>query len=162
MTSLTSDTGRTQQRDGLQPSPYSFGTTIDAPFEVAVARVTEALKTEGFEVLTTIDVQKTLKEKLNVNFERYTILGACNADLAQRALLIEHLAGLEMPCNIIVHETHFPPNMGRTRIDFADPVAMLSMMDQLANLDLGRQAQEMLQRVSARLSAAPQQATTHN
>ena len=162
MTSLTPDTGRTQQRDGLQPSPYSFGTTIDAPFEVAVARVTEALKTEGFEVLTTIDVQKTLKEKLNVDFERYTILGACNPDMTYRALLVDHLVGLAMPCTIVIHETHFPPNVARTRIDFADPLAMLSMTNQLAIWELGSEAQAMLQRIVDRLGGSTQRASTHN
>ena len=153
MTSSMPDLGRTQQRDGLLPSQYSFGTTIDAPFEEAVARVTAALKTEGFDVLTTIDMQKAMKEKLSVEFECYTVLGACNPDLAHRALLADHLIGLAMPCTIIIHETHFPPDTARTRIDFADPVAMLSMTNQYAILELGREAQAMLQRVAARLGA---------
>lgn len=153
MTSSMPDLGRTQRRDGLLPSPYSFGTTIDVPFEVAVARVTAALKTEGFDVLTTIDMQKAMKEKLSVEFERYTVLGACNPDLAHRALVADHLIGLTMPCTIVVHETHFPPDAARTRIDFADPVAMLGITNQYAILELGREARAMLQRVAARLGA---------
>ena len=72
---------------------YGFGTVLDIPFDAAVERTTEALKNEGFGVLTTIDVAQTLKEKLNVDFERYVILGACNPQLAYRGLQAEHEVG---------------------------------------------------------------------
>lgn len=136
-----------------QASDYGFGTTVDAPFEETVTKVTEALKAEGFGVLTTIDVKATMKAKLNVDFERYTILGACNPQLAHRALELEHNVGLLLPCNVVVHEAHEGDDSTRTRVDVADPVAMLGVIQNPAMQELASEARTRLERVVASLNA---------
>ena len=83
---------------------YGFAKTIDIAYEAAVSKVTEELKKEGFGVLTTIDVKDTLKKKLDVDFTRYVILGACNPPFAYQALQVEEEIGLLLPCNVIVYE----------------------------------------------------------
>lgn len=133
---------------------YGFGTTIAWPFDEAVATVTEALKSEGLGVLTTIDVQATMKAKLNVDFERYVILGACNPQLAHRALTIEHEIGLLLPCNVVVHEAHEAGGTARTRVEIADPVAMLGNVQRPELQAVADEAQARLQRVIAALNAA--------
>ncbi|GHP01181.1 hypothetical protein KSF_112280 [Reticulibacter mediterranei] len=92
-------------------SSYTLGTTIEVPFDEAVRRITEALKHEGFGVLTTIDVKATMKAKLNQDFERYTILGTCNPQLAHQALELDHTVGALLPCNVVVHEAHSPSGL---------------------------------------------------
>ncbi|HYL44700.1 MAG TPA: DUF302 domain-containing protein [Ktedonobacteraceae bacterium] len=124
------------------------------PFEETVAEVTEALKSEGFGVLSTIDVKATMKAKLNVDFERYTILGACNPHLAHRALKLEHNVGLLLPCNVVVHEAHEGDGTPRTRVDVADPVAMLGVIQNPAMQELASEARTRLERVVAALSTS--------
>ncbi len=83
---------------------YYFSKVVDYSFDEAIETITEMLKDEGFGILSTIDVQSTLKEKINYNFKRYTILGACNPALAKEALGIEDKIGIMMPCNIVIIE----------------------------------------------------------
>jgi uncharacterized protein (DUF302 family) len=138
---------RTMMMHTPQIPSYTFGTTIEVPFDEAVNRVTEALKHEGFGVLTTIDVQATMKAKLNLDFERYIILGACNPQLAHRALELDHTVGALLPCNVVVHEAHKGQGSTQTQIDIADPVAMLGIINNPAMQALAQEARARLQRV---------------
>ncbi len=128
---------------------YGFGTTLAVPFEEAVARTKAALAEEGFGVLSEIDVQATFKAKLGVDFESYTILGACNPSLAHRALTAEHDLGLLLPCNVIVHD-----HAGASAVSIVDPAAMLGMVDNDDLRAVAREAKARLERVVERLVAA--------
>ena len=88
----------------MEETRYGLRVELPLAYEQAVERATAALKTQGFGVLTTIDVQQTLKQKLDRNFRKYVILGACNPPLADRALHAELEIGLLLPCNVIVYE----------------------------------------------------------
>ena len=128
-------------------SGYGFGTTLAVPFDEAIERTTEALKAEGFGVLTTIDVRKTLKEKLDVDFEAYVILGACNPQLALRGLQAEHELGLLLPCNVIVHE-----HADTSVVSVVDPAQMLNIVEDNPELQaVAAEAGERLRRVVAAL-----------
>lgn len=127
---------------------YGFNVRVKDDFDRAVGRVTEALKTEGFGVLSDIDVQKTLKEKLGVEGRRYRILGACNPPLAHRALSADPDIGLLLPCNVIVREE----SDRSVTVGFMDPIAVLQLTD---NRDIGALASEVrarLDRVSSKLA----------
>ena len=104
---------------------YYFAKTIDAPFETAVARTREALGQEGFGVITEIDVAKTLKTKIGVDFRPYLILGACNPARAHEALKIEDKVGTMLPCNVVVQDA----GGGRVEIAVIDPVASMQAID---------------------------------
>ena len=119
---------------------YGFSITTPLGYTAAVAAVTAALKTEGFGVLTTIDVQATLQQKLDVEIPSYTILGACNPPLAHHALSVEPEIGLLLPCNVIV----YADAAGTTTISAIDPEAQFRLV---GREDLAPLAQE----VSARL-----------
>lgn len=112
---------------------YVYSKTLDVPFDAAVARTRDALTAEGFGVITEIDVQKTLKTKIGVDFRRYLILGACNPTLAYEALQLEANVGAMLPCNVVVQETAD----GRTEVSAIDPVASMQAID---NPDLKRKA----------------------
>ena len=111
---------------------YGISTKVNQPYEEAVAKTREALQQEGFGVLTEIDVQKTLQEKLGANFRKYVILGACNPPLAHQALQAEREVGLLLPCNVIVYEA----DGGGTVVSAVDPIAMLGIIEnpELQNL----------------------------
>lgn len=100
---------------------YYFSKLLVIPFEDAVSEVTTRLQGEGFGVLTTIDIQATLAKKLEVDFPRYTILGACNPALAHQALLAENKIGTMLPCNVIVRDN----GDGRTEVAAVDPVSSM-------------------------------------
>lgn len=101
---------------------YYFSKTLDLSFDEAVVKVSEELKKGGFGILTEIDVKETLKAKLNVDFRKYMILGACNPSFAYEALQTEDKIGLMMPCNVIVQET----TDGQIEVAAVDPVASMS------------------------------------
>jgi uncharacterized protein (DUF302 family) len=105
---------------------YAFTVHLDLPYEDALERVTGALKEEGFGVLVSIDVQQTLKEKIDVDFRKYAILGACNPTLANRALSSEPQVGLLLPCNVIVYEDEAGSG---TTVSVVDPLGMLGDID---------------------------------
>ncbi|WP_420644483.1 DUF302 domain-containing protein [Candidatus Leptofilum sp.] len=127
---------------------YGMRTVLDLPFAKTIDVVTDALKTEGFGVLTEINVQETLRKKLDVSFRRYTILGACNPPLAYHALQNELEIGLLMPCNVIVYET----DEGETAVSIADPIAMLNITGAPALQKMATLANNKLMRVLERLS----------
>jgi uncharacterized protein (DUF302 family) len=127
-------------------TPYGFGTTSHVPYEEAIPRVKEALKAEGCSVLTEIDVRQTLREKLGVELEPSIILGACNPQLAHRALEQEPDIGLLLPCNVVVR------SLGHgSRFDIADPEAMLGMVGSKQLHPIAEEAKQRLQRVVASL-----------
>jgi len=126
---------------------YHFSKTLAVDFDEAVRRTVDALKEEGFGVLTDIDVKDTLKKKINADFRRYRILGACNPKLAHEALQMEDKIGTMLPCNVVVQDT---PD-GKVEVSAIDPVASMMAID---NPGLGKTAgmvREKLQRVVARL-----------
>jgi len=120
---------------------YGFGTTLEIPYEEAIERVKEALKGEGFGVLTEIDVRKTLHDKIGEEMEPYIILGACNPKLAHRALTNEREIGLMLPCNVVVRA--LPKG---TRVEFADPNAMLGVSSNDELIPVAAEARERLER----------------
>lgn len=122
---------------------YYFNTMLDVPFEEAVSRVTEALKAEGFGVLTDIDVKATMKKKLEVDFRNYRILGACNPGYAHRALEIEDKIGTMLPCNVIVQEH---PG-GQVEVAAVDPIASMQAIDDPALAGIAQEVQAKLRAV---------------
>jgi len=121
---------------------YGFSKTTDYSFEQAIERVTEELKKEGFGVLTTIDVKDTLKKKIDVDFKKYTILGACNPKLAHSALQVEEELGLLLPCNVIVYE-----KKEKTVVSIFDPRVMTAVIDNPEMKPVAEEVKNKLQRV---------------
>jgi uncharacterized protein (DUF302 family) len=123
---------------------YGFSKSTDLLYDDAVLRVTEELKREGFGVLTVIDVQETMKKKLNVEFQKYVILGACNPPFAYQALQAEEEIGLLLPCNVIVFEKE-----GKTRVAAFNPMVMTKILENSAVLPVAREMKTRLERVIA-------------
>ena len=115
----------------------------DKPFEDTVVAVTEALKKEGFGVLTHIDIAAKLKEKIGVDMRRYVILGACNPPLANRALKIENKIGVMLPCNVIVQETE----NGQIEVSSIDPMASMAAAGNTSLTAVAEEVSQKLQRV---------------
>ena len=126
---------------------YGFSITTPLSYTAAVDAVTAALKTEGFGVLTMIDMQATLKQKLNVDMPSYTILGACNPALAHRALSAEPEIGLLLPCNVVVYTTA----TGATMISAIDPAAQFALVQRVDLADLAQEVGARLRRALAQL-----------
>ena len=116
---------------------YYFSKEVEGSFEEAIERVKAKLETFGFGVLTDIDVQATLKKKINVDFYKYRILGACNPPYAYKALQAEDKIGIMLPCNVIVQQKE---SGGKVEVSAVDPI---SSMQAVSNPDLGRVAQEI-------------------
>jgi uncharacterized protein (DUF302 family) len=126
-----------------------FRAKLNTSYADAVQKITQALKAEGFGVLTEIDVQATLKQKLNVDFRRYTILGACNPPLAHRALSANLEVGLLLPCNVTVYE-----DGDGAVVTAVNPVTMLgALQDDQIVCDVAEEAKARLQRAIASLSS---------
>ena len=130
-----------------QTTRYGISITVDLPYDVAVERTREALSAEGFGVLTEIDVRATLKQKLDMDFRPYIILGACNPPLAHKALTGERDIGLLLPCNVIVYAADEP---GRSVVAAMDPVVALALS---GNDDIRPLATEVRSRLERVLTA---------
>ena len=126
---------------------YHFSRRLQLPFEDAVSRVTAALKEEGFGILTEIDVQKTMKAKLDVDFRQYRILGACNPALAFRALQAEDKIGTMLPCNVIVQDA----GGGFVEVSAVDPVASMSAIDNPGLVEVAQNVRGKLRNAMERL-----------
>lgn len=131
----------------VRATNYSFGVQVPWSQEDAIERVTAELKEEGFGVLTTIDVQATLKEKIGAETDPYVILGACNPQLASQAIEAEPEIGVLLPCNVIVYQSN-----GSTNVAAMDPQAALSLTGNPDVESLAREVKERLERVISRLS----------
>jgi uncharacterized protein (DUF302 family) len=119
---------------------YYFSKTLPAGFDEAVQRTTEALKREGFGIITEIDVKKTLKDKIGVDFRNYRILGACNPKLAHEALHLEDKIGTMLPCNVVVQDV----GGGKTEVAAIDPVASMQAIDNQKLYEAATRVQTML------------------
>ncbi|QQO22596.1 DUF302 domain-containing protein [Bradyrhizobium diazoefficiens] len=127
---------------------YHFTKTVNLPFDAAVAATTAALKQHGFGVLTQIDVQDTLKQKIGADFRPYLILGACNPKLAHQALTLEDKIGTMLPCNVVIQQH----DGGTVEVSAVDPVAS---MDAIENPKLGAvagQVRELLKQVVSEIA----------
>jgi uncharacterized protein (DUF302 family) len=122
---------------------YYFSKTVSESFDNAIQKVTEALKSEGFGILTEIDIKATLKKKLDVDFYNYKILGACNPPFAYKALLVEDKIGTMLPCNVIVQEKV----AGKVEISAVDPSASMQAIDNKVLQDIAAEIRAKLQKV---------------
>ena len=122
---------------------YYFSKTISGTFDVAMQKVTAALKAGGFGVLTEIDIKATLKEKLDVDFYNYTILGACNPPFAYKALMAEDKIGTMLPCNVILQEKI----AGQVEVSAVDPVASMQAIENKELADIATEIRNKLEKI---------------
>jgi uncharacterized protein (DUF302 family) len=122
---------------------YYFSKTLAMSFDEAIIKVTEELKKEGFGIITEIDVKETLKKKLNVDFKKYRILGACNPSFAYQALEAEDKIGTMLPCNVIVQEI----SEGKTEVAAIDPIASMQAIENPKLRNVAQQVQSKLKKV---------------
>lgn len=122
---------------------YYFSKTINDSFENAIVKVTEALKAEGFGILTEIDLKATLKKKLDVDFYNYTILGACNPPFAYKALLAEDKIGTMLPCNVIVQEKV----KGQIEVSAVDPAASMQAVENTELVGIATEIRDSLKKI---------------
>jgi uncharacterized protein (DUF302 family) len=134
----------------VEETRYGMRVELPVGYEEAIEKATAALKTEGFGVLTTIDVKQTLKQKLDKDFRKYVILGACNPPIAYQALSAETEIGLLLPCNVIVYETE----PGRSVVAAVAPLVTLGRVGNEALAPLGTEVDAKLRRVMAALAGA--------
>ena len=127
---------------------YGFSVRMKGSMDEVVQKVTEALKTEGFGVLTEIDVQATLKNKINVDRLPYKILGACNPQLANQTINAEPDIGLLLPCNVVVREE----DDGSMTVAFMDPMAVMELVDNQKVHEVAKDVKARLERVSKLLN----------
>lgn len=119
---------------------YGMHVTLDKGYEEAIEAVTAALKSQGFGILTEIDMKATMKKKLDVDIDRYVILGACNPKIAYRAMQTEEQVGLLLPCNVIVYE-----RAGQTHVSFLDPDGMMQMAGNADLEPIAAEARQLLE-----------------
>lgn len=130
---------------------YYHATKLDIPFDEAIRRTEEALQGEGFGIISRIDIQEALKTKIGVDFRPYTILGACNPQLAYEALQIEDKVGTMLPCNVVVQSL----TAGQTEVAAIDPVASMQAIDNPALRDAASEVRSRLRRVVDALGRVP-------
>ena len=121
---------------------YYFSKKLKLPFDNAIAHVTQALASNGFGILTTIDVRATMKKKLDVDFRPYTILGACNPQFAHKALQIEDKVGTMLPCNVVVQDV----GGGEVEVSAVDPVASMSAIENAKLAAIAGEVRSLLKR----------------
>lgn len=126
---------------------YYISKTVGVPFDQAIQKTTEALKSEGFGVLADLDIQATLKEKLGVEFRKYRILGACNPNYAYQALSAEEQIGLMLPCNVVVQENE----NGEVVVSAVDPVAAMQAVANEGLHEVAANVRDLLKKVIEKL-----------
>lgn len=135
----------------MKATDHEFTVDVESPIAAVESTLRELLKTEGFGVLTEIDVQSTFEAKLGESFRPYRILGACNPGLALRALTADPSIGLLLPCNVVLEE----PVTGRTLVRFMEPIVGLAIVPDAALEPIAREASERLHRVAVALADLP-------